>query len=115
MRVVVPEPIWFTIRFPSRIELKELLPLWLKFTMAVPFPAVTLAAWRLPTVEPLPMFKMPVELVFTATVRFPAPPAMDTLPPVRFSVPLPYRPRRNLSEFDQVPPLTFTTPVLPAS
>ena len=113
VRVVVPEPNLFTVRFPSRIGLKALLPVWLKFTMATPFPAVTRAACRLPTVIPVPMFNVPVEPTLTATVRFPAPPAMITLPPVRFSVPLPYRPRRNLSEFVQFPPLTFTTPVLP--
>ena len=70
------------------------VPLWLKFTFAVPAPPLTEAASSVPGAPPLPRLSVPPEPASCARVTMPVPPFTETLPPsaiVRL-LPMPYWP-----------------------
>ena len=64
------------------------MPVWLKFTTAVPLPPLTWEACRDPTLAPVPRLSVPDDAVSKPIVTFPVPPLTTTLPPVRLSVPV---------------------------
>ena len=71
--------------------------LWLKFTLDVPAPPFTVAAWSVPDPIPLPVpiFRVPELPACWASVKVPVPalpPTVTTLPFTRFSVPVPPMP-----------------------